>query len=179
MHKPITPEQAIEMLDLYGPMVVADFGTGSGYFALLAAHKISADGKVYAFDVQETPLAILRKRAHDAHLFTIETLRADLEQPEGSRLVDRSVDAVIIANILFQSSEKQKIIAEAFRILKNNGKLLIVDWISAPQNLLGPRHDVRLSPETVRHLVEEEGGTIERELRIGDHHFGVIARKTA
>lgn len=173
-----TPQDAMESFGLYGPMLVADFGAGAGYFSIPAAQKISRDGIVYAFDIQEGPLAVLRKRAHDAHLYNIQTMRADLERPQGSSLTAECVNFVFIANILFQAEQKDQIAKEAFRILKKEGKIIIVEWDASHGSTLGPSSENRISKEAIRNLFEPLGLVLEKEFAIGDHHAGLVYKKT-
>jgi ubiquinone/menaquinone biosynthesis C-methylase UbiE len=173
------PEEAIEAMDLYGPMVVADFGAGCGFFSIPAAEKISDQGVIYALDIQEQPLALLRKRAQEKHLSTIQTIRADLEKKGGSHLKDASVDRVIIANILFQAPDKKAVLHEAFRILKKSGKLIVVEWRNDLTGSLGPRHEGRIAKEALIDLLAASPASYEKEFTIGEHHYGIVYKKNS
>ncbi|MEK7150746.1 MAG: class I SAM-dependent methyltransferase [Patescibacteria group bacterium] len=168
------PEEAIDSMDFYGAMLVADFGSGIGYFALPIAKKIAKEGVVYAFDIQEAPLEILRKKASSSHLYNIQTMRADLERAGGSSLMQESIDRVVIANILFQATQKQQILQEAVRILKKSGKIIIVEWDTAIVQFFGPRGEARLSKEQIKNLLTPMGCALEKEFSIGDHHSGYV-----
>jgi len=172
-------EDLIDSCDFYGPLVVADFGCGAGFFTMQVAKRISADGKIYALDIQEPPLATLRQKAHASGFHNIQTMRVNLEAKLGSKLKDESVDRVIIANILFQAPDKKAIVSEAHRILKKSGKILIVEWEPSPQKLLGPRREVRITPDTLKELLASEHFAIAREFGLGDFHYGIIATKSA
>src|SRR3989344_7745125 len=97
----LSPETIIVHLELTPGQTVADFGCGSGHYSILAAKRVGANGKVYAFDVIAQALEALRSRATLERLRNIETIRANIEQIGGSKLKENSVDAAIIANILF------------------------------------------------------------------------------
>ena len=168
------PDRAIEALDIYGPMIIADFGAGSGYFAISAAKKISSDGKIFAFDIQEEPLAVLRSEARAMHMHNVHTFRANLEQHKGSHLADESVDRVIIAHVLFQAPDKDAMISEAFRILKRGGKILIVEWADAGP---GPEHSRRILQEVIERMLTSHHFTTDKKLALSDHHYGIIASK--
>ncbi|MEK7576724.1 MAG: class I SAM-dependent methyltransferase [Patescibacteria group bacterium] len=171
------PEETIDSMDFYGPMIIADFGAGVGYFSIPIAKKIAKEGIVYAFDIQEAPLEILRKKATSSHLYNIQTMRADLERPGGSNLAQESIDRVIIANILFQATQKQQVLQEAVRILKKGGKIIIVEWNTAAVQVFGPRGEVRLSKEQIENFLTPMGCAIEKEFSIGDHHSGYVYTK--
>jgi ubiquinone/menaquinone biosynthesis C-methylase UbiE len=173
------PEEVVDAMNFYGPMLVADFGAGAGYFSIPIAKKISKEGIVYAFDIQEPPLEVLRKKARDAHLYNVRTIRADLETPDGSGLVRESIDRVIIANILFQAPQKQIILHEAFRILKKEGKIIIVEWNNVVSSILGPKQEHRLSKEQIDAWLSGLGCNFEKEFSIGEHHIGLTYKKRA
>ncbi|KKU53056.1 MAG: hypothetical protein A3F26_02150 [Candidatus Ryanbacteria bacterium RIFCSPHIGHO2_12_FULL_47_12b] len=170
-------EELIEECDLYGPLAVADFGAGAGYFAIPIAKKLSENGTVYAFDIQEPPLEALRKRARDFGLHNIETLRADLERPQGTKLRAESVDFIVIANILFQTQNKNAMLAEAFRVLKKGGRILFVEWNDGLLGTPGPRPQHRVTPQALKEYIASFHCIIEKEFTLGEHHYGVIAKK--
>lgn len=175
----VNPEQVIDSLDFYGPMVIADFGAGAGFFSVPIAKKISQEGKVYSFDIQEPPLEVIRARAKESHLHNIETIRADLEKARGSQLASQSVDRVIIANILFQASAKEQIIKEAYRILKKRGKMIFVEWNTDELTIpLGPLRRTRISRDMIRSWLKPLECPIEKEFAIGGHHYGMVFIKS-
>lgn len=177
MEKYQNPEEAVESLGLYGPLVIADFGAGGGYFTIPLAKKISKEGVVYALDILEAPLEVVRNKARSEHLYNIETMRADLERPHGSNLGNECADVVLVGHILFQAPEKEAIIAEAFRVLKKNGKLVVVEWSTNSLSLIGPKTSSRVSKEVIVKLLARVNFMIEKEFELGEHYFGIIARK--
>ena len=94
-------------------MVVADFGCGSGGFAIPLAERLD-NGLVYAVDVQESSLSALKSQALLNNLNNIRFIRADLEKPKASNLQDSSIDLVLIVNTLFQIDDKNAIISESY-----------------------------------------------------------------
>jgi len=172
-------EDLIDSCDFYGPLTVADFGAGAGFFTLPIAKRISNLGKIYAMDIQEPPLEALRKKVRTHGFHNVQTMRVDLEAPSGSKLKEESVDRIIIANILFQAPDKKAILAEAHRILKKSGKIIIVEWESQAQTLLGPRHETRIKPEALKNLLTSMHLAIIKEFGLGGFHYGLIVTKAA
>jgi len=170
-------ENLIEFCNFYGQLTVADFGCGAGYLTLPIAKRLSETSTIYAFDIQEPPLEALRKKAREKNLHLVQTIRADLEKLGGSKLKNESVDWVVAANILFQAPDKKTVIGEAYRILKNGGKILVVEWQTKPQALMGPRGEVRIAPDALKALIATAGLSVVEEFHLGDFHYGVIARK--
>jgi len=173
------PQELIDHLDIYGPQTVVDFGAGAGLLALPLARKLSPDGgKLYAIDVQEGPLEVLRNAARKAHLYHVETLRGDLEKPGGSKLKDKLADWVVIANVFFQAPDKEAIAREAFRVLKDHGTLVAVEWHPETKHMVGPRREHRVPKPKLFDIVRAAGFTSLREFTLGEHHHGLIAKKS-
>jgi len=166
----------IDTLDIRPGMKVADFGCGTGHFTILLGQKVGKDGKILAVDVQEAPLESVRARAVAAGLANIETLRSDLEVLGGTGIPDGSQDAVLMANVLFQSSKKAEVIRESKRILKSGGRLILVEWGKGSGGF-GPPDSMRTSQEDMQRLVTGEGLLFERTGDGGGYHYVLIFRK--
>ena len=152
---------------------VADFGAGHGYFTIPMARAVGGDGKVYAIDVQKEVLDIIRAKAKVEHLLNIEPMWADLDQPHGSKLKEGYIDLVMIANMLFQTEQKEQLLKEAYRVLRSGGRLAIVEWDESPAPL-GPPPALRIKKEKVRGLGIAAGFEIDREFEAGSHHYGLL-----
>lgn len=172
----LQPENVIKYLNLKSGMAVADFGAGSGFFTLPAAKIVGSSGKVTALDVQKDTLDFIKRRAKLENLTNIDTLWADIELAEGSRLPANSQDAVIISNVLFQAENKQAILREALRILKPEGKLLLLDWEENDPPPGPPRH-LRVPERLAREYCEGMGYAMMESLPSGDHHYGFLFKK--
>ena len=169
----LNPEEVLNQLDLEEKMIAAEFGCGSGGFTIPLAKRLK-DGKVFGLDIQEEMLSALKSRASVEKVFNIQTIRCDLEKPNGSTLKDNSLDLVLIPNVLFQVEDKNAILKEAKRILKKEGKILVIDWkIDAP---LGPKEG-RVSEKEVKELAKELGLKTEKEFPAGAYHFSLILVK--
>ncbi|MDE1944457.1 MAG: methyltransferase domain-containing protein, partial [Patescibacteria group bacterium] len=96
------PRENVLQLGLREGMKVGDFGAGSGHYSRAAAAIVGHEGKVYAIDVQEDILKHLKLNTHEEHQGIIEAIWGDIEKPGGTKLRDASLDAVILANTLFQ-----------------------------------------------------------------------------
>lgn len=143
------PQKIVNSLGVDRDQVVADFGAGAGYFAIPLAKLVLPKGKVYAIDILPGVLEVLEKKAGVENVANIEFVRADLEKEHSTEIADSSVDLALMVNTLFQISNKANLFREAKRILKANGKLVIIDW--APGNItIGPADAERVSPDQVR-----------------------------
>ena len=168
-----SPEDIVEKLELQSGSVVADFGCGAGYFSLPIAKKIEEQGVVYALDILPQSLESVASKAKSAGLNNIITKRVNLEKEGGSSLPDDSCDWVIMKCILFQNKNKLGILTEANRILKKNGKILIVEW-NTEKSSIGPDNSLRISKEALTEIIQKIGFSIFKELSVSAFHYGLV-----
>ncbi len=167
------PREVALQLGLHEGAKVADFGTGSGHYARALAAVVGTSGTVYAIDVQEDVLKHVVHNAHEHHRSSIKTLWGDVEKPGGTGLRDASVDAVVVANILFQVENRFGLLAEAKRILKPGGKLLVVDWAGAYGGM-GPAPERVVSEHDAEAFFINGGFHKVKSFRAGPHHYGIL-----
>lgn len=171
------PETVLNQIKIDKGMTIADFGCGTGHFTILLAKRVGGEsgneGKVYAVDVLEQPLESVRSMAKSESILNIETLRANLEDIGSVNIPDGSCDMVLIANILFQSEKKEDIFKEAFRVLKDGGKIVLIDWIPDKALFRGMGNFI-MSPEEAQKIAADTGFSLERKIDVGTHHFGFI-----
>jgi len=164
----LNPNEVLNQLKLLGEMIAADFGSGSGGWAIPLAKRLKF-GKVYAVDILEEPLSALKSKAEIQKVYNIETINSNVEK--GIKLPDLSCDLVLLTNLLFQVDDKKKVLTEAKRVLKKGGKILVVDWLpEAPQ---GPKEG-RILPEEVKKIAKNLNLKLEKEFRTGIYHYGLI-----
>jgi len=154
-------------------MHTADLGCGSGYFSLELARAVGPTGSVAAVDVMQEPLQSVQTKSEAMGLGNIRTIRADLEVAGSTGIADRTLDLSLLANVLFQSQKKEDIIREAVRILKQGGKLVIMDWKKGAKGF-GPPDDFRTAKEEFQRLAEEQGVKFEREVDGGPFYIVLI-----
>jgi ubiquinone/menaquinone biosynthesis C-methylase UbiE len=151
----VRPEETIKEFELEPGMVVADFGCGSGHYTVAAAKRVGDTGRVYALDVQKDLLQAVKSTAELNNLKNIEIIWADLDIPLGSRLADNSVDFVIISNILFQTENRLQITKEALRILKDGGKVAVIEWAAEGEPRQGREKKVEVGPPLSQRIAKE------------------------
>lgn len=169
----LNPDRIVEVLMIKSGSRVADFGCGAGYFTIPIAKKVSNGGKVYAIDVLSDALEAVKSKARLFGLLNIETVRANVESVGGTKIKDRSLDLVLLANILFQCNDYNSVLSEAKRVLKDSGEIVIIDWI--PDSVkMGPKYEHCLSKDEVKKLAIRNGFRFMREVDAGDRHYGMI-----
>jgi len=152
-------------------MVAADFGCGSGFWAIPLS-RILEDGKVFAIDILEGPLFVLASKAKSEKILNIRTVRENIEK--GTKISQDSCDLVLMTNLLFQCDEKKAVFSEAKRILKKGGRILVVDWKKSDS--FGPR-DRAVLPEEVKKIADDLGLKVEKQFDAGIYHYGLILVK--
>ena len=170
----LNPEEILNDFELSSNAVAAEFGSGSGGFAIPLAKKLG-EGLVYAIDIQRAPLSALKSRTFVENIINIKIICSDLEKPKGSTLTSDSLDIVFIPNVLFQVKDKDAIISEAERVLKDKGKLVVIDWL--PKAAQGPEKG-RVSPEEVKDIAKDSGFKLEKEFEAGKYHYGLVFVKS-
>lgn len=169
----LDPNDIIRQLGVSQGGIAADFGCGSGFFSLAFAKAVGEEGKVYALDILPSALESVESRAKIDGLANIIPQRANLEKEGGSKLPPESVDWVVMKDMLFQNKMKEVIIKEAGRVLKPEGKLLLVEWNDQGSSM-GPDESLRISREDIEKLAKSQGFKLEKELSAGDFHHGTV-----
>jgi len=169
------PKRNVAALGVSPGMSVADFGSGSGIYVLHIAEALLNSGRVFAIDVQLDLLKRVKNEANRRGFKNVDVIWTDLEHPGSSKLADRTLDLVLISNLLFQLENKAAVLTEAGRVLKPAGRLAIIDWAESFGGLGPVKSDV-VSREKALELAKENGFELLREFPAGAHHYGLIFR---
>ena len=121
--------------------VVLDLGSGGGTDVLLSAKRVGPGGKVYGLDMTDEMLTLARENQRKAGLTNVEFLKGEIEHIP---LPDNSVDVVISNCVINLSADKDRVIAETFRVLRRGGRLAVSDIVVRGDSI----------PEPVRRSME-------------------------
>jgi ubiquinone/menaquinone biosynthesis C-methylase UbiE len=168
----IDPHATLLQLGLKDGMKVLDAGCGSGHYALAAAKMIDG-GRVYAIDIQEDVLTRLKDDASRRGIRNIDFIWGDLEKAGGTKLKDASVDAAIISNTCFQLENKGAAITELKRVLKEGGKVLLVEWTGAHEGM-GPAKEHVFAESAAEAAFTAEGFKRVKGFNAGPHHYAIV-----
>ena len=171
------PQKILDQFKLTTGRIVADLGSGAGFYAIIAAKMVGPLGRVYAVDVLKDMLQKIKNEAVRSKLFNVEALWGNVEKLGGTQLADASVDVALVCNSLFQIENKESFAIEVKRIVRSDGRLLVVDWKDSYGGI-GPQPQNVVSSDAARALFEKTGFVFERTIGdAGAHHYGLIFRR--
>ena len=121
--------------------IVLDLGSGGGIDVLLSAKRVGPTGKAYGLDMTDEMLALARENQKKAAVENVEFLKGEIENIP---LPDASVDVIISNCVINLSAKKDRVIGEAFRVLKQGGRFAVSDIVVRGEVPAEVRHNVEL-----------------------------------
>ena len=132
--------------------VVLDLGSGGGIDVLLSAQRVGPTGKAYGLDMTDEMLALARENQRKAGVSNVEFLKGAIEDIP---LPDDTVDVIISNCVINLSADKDRVLAEAFRVLKPGGRFAVSDVVVRGEVPAAIRRSVELWIGCVAGALEE------------------------
>ena len=120
---------------------VLDLGSGGGIDVLLSARRVAPTGKAYGLDMTDEMLALARENKRKAGVENVEFLKGEIENIP---MLDNSVDVIISNCVINLSGDKDRVLSEAFRVLKPGGRFAVSDVVTRGEVPAVVRRDMLL-----------------------------------
>jgi len=150
------PHEVIQALALKPDAVIADIGSGTGYFAARFAHMVP-QGRVYGVDTEPDMVKYLSERAKREGLKNVIAVQA---KPGDPRLPEKA-DVVVLVDVYHHVENREQYFRQLQKSLKPGGRLAVIDFrMDSPE---GPPKSARIAPEQVKAELKRAGYALAQE----------------
>ena len=170
----LNPEVIWAKVDLRNPKVLVDIGAGTGFFALPFSRKLKA-GKVYACDISEDMITWMENNLPMESRGVIIPLKME---ESSVPLPDGIADLVYMINLHHELEDQVMVIKESLRLLKDGGKLMIIDW-KKEETPEGPPLAIRVTDETIERQMLACAFTKIKKHAVLQYHNFLIGEKSS
>lgn len=146
------PHEVMQALALEPGEVVADIGSGSGYFTLRFARHVGADGHVYAVDVNPDMVRHLNERIRDAALLNVSTILAKADDP----LLPQPVDRFVVVDVWHHVQDQAAYLERMKALLEPGGQVVMIDFQKRDLPV-GPPADMKIAREDLMAQMSAHG----------------------
>jgi ubiquinone/menaquinone biosynthesis C-methylase UbiE len=153
----LQPDRLLDETELGAGDTAIDVGTGTGFWAALLSPRVGETGSVYAVDVEPIMLDEVRTLIEEQRLSNVQVV-----QSEEARIpLDGDIaDLIVLAFVLHEPPDPDAFLREMVRLLKPDGRVLVIDWVDRPTDQ-GPPLEARISQQEALALLGEAGLTAE------------------
>ena len=160
------PHDVVMALDLKPTEVIADIGSGTGYFARRFAHHAA---KVYAVDIDKHLLTLLKQNAPT-------NVTAVLADPDDPKLPENSLDIIFFCDVLHHIENRAAYYSKLPKLLKKGGRIVVIDFYKK-ELPVGPPPSMKLSDEEVVSEFRQAGFVLTRRLDILPYQYYLVFEK--
>ena len=163
------PHEVIQALALRPDAVVADIGSGTGYFAVRFAHMVPK-GKVYGLDTEPDMVKYLAERAKREGLRNLISSKAE---PGDPRLPEKA-DLVILVDVFHHVADRERYFSRLREWLNSGGRVAVIDFrMDSP---VGPPKAARVAPAQVKTELKRAGYALEKEHAFLPNQYFLVFR---
>lgn len=147
--KTINPKIIWETLNIQNAEVLIDIGAGTGFFAKEFINNLNS-GKIYACDSSDIMVDWMRENINNENIIPTKCFESSINLP------DNIADLVYMINVHHELLEPEKLLNESYRLLKQDGKIAIIDW-KAEEMQDGPLLKLRIPAEKIVEQLKNTG----------------------
>ena len=167
----LNPAKTLRSLGISAGMIVADIGCGTGFFTIPLASLVGPKGNVFAVDISREMTRDVRKRVAKEGLQNVKTV---FSRENNIPLPSKMIDCCLLVSVIHELENKTLFFKELKRLLKEGGKVGIIEWKKIPSPL-GPPLRERISPVAMRQMLAENGFAVKKTFSLGAHNYAVTA----
>jgi ubiquinone/menaquinone biosynthesis C-methylase UbiE len=166
------PQTVLKAAGVKRGMIIADLGSGPGFFTIPLAQMTGEKGLVYAVDSSQAMIDGLKENVAKSEVNSniIKIINSDVCH---TGIPKESVDLVFFANVLHEVGDKKAFFQEVRRISKTTTYIVVVDWKKVPTEHGPPLKD-RLSEEEANRVLAENGFCVFKQIDVGPYHYELI-----
>lgn len=170
--KTLNPDLIWETLNMSNPEVLVDIGAGTGFFASLFCKRMS-QGKIYACDTADIMINWMKENLSKDENCSIILTKCE---ENSISVADEVADLVYLINLYHELEEPKSMLLEAYRLLKNGGKIAVIDW-KPEETPEGPPVKIRISENIVFNHLEDSGFKNIKNHTILPYHYFFTGEK--
>jgi len=165
----LKPEETLLKIGLQDNHDLCDVGAGSGVFTFPAAAMLTK-GKVYALEINDEMLAVMEEKSKKAGISNIEFIKV---QDNRFEIESYSVDIVLMVTVLHEIENKNVILQEVKRVLKDTGKFAVIEFHKR-ETPTGPPTTHRLGKDEVEDLLTKAGFRVKENFDLGENFYCLV-----
>lgn len=167
------PDAALDAIGIAKGATIADIGAGVGYFTWRLADRVGAAGKIYAVEIQQPMLDLLRKNMAARNLTNYESVLGAEDDP---RLPAARIDLALLVDVYHEFSQPQKMLRKIRASLVPDGRMVLLEYRKEdPKLAIRPEH--KMSVAEAKAEIEPEGFRLEKTLENLPRQHILIFRK--
>ena len=173
----IPPETLVEQLPIHDHADILDIGAGTGYFTIALAEKTK--GTVYALDLDDRMLTVIRQKASDRSITNIVGIRKRVEDILQAHvgISENSLDFVMASLVLHEVPALSQVLETVYALMKSGGHLLCLEYEHDERILQGPPMSIRVGSAELKALLEKTGFEVARYEKINEATYTILAKK--
>jgi ubiquinone/menaquinone biosynthesis C-methylase UbiE len=168
------PEEVIAALGLRPGEVIADIGSGSGYFALRLARAVGESGRVFAVDIDPDLIRHLNRRLRDAGVRNVQTV---LVPPDDPLLPDASIDRFFFCDVWHHVGDRPRYLRLLKRMLRPGGQVVMIDFHKRALPV-GPPASMKIAREDLVAEMDKNGFRVAAEHRFLPYQYFLVFEVT-